>query len=63
MRNNGVMPFLDHLAELRRRLLWSVFALFVGMAVAWNYSNLSLSFIVRPLTGDTELREGDVEEK
>ncbi len=57
MQDDKVMPFMEHLAELRRRLLWAVFALLVGMAVAWNFSQLSLNFIERPLTGHTYLAE------
>ena len=29
------MPFLDHLEELRWRILWSLIALFLGMIVAF----------------------------
>jgi sec-independent protein translocase protein TatC len=49
------MPLLEHLTELRRRLLWSVFALLIGMGVAWNYAEGLLTFIERPLTGHTYL--------
>ena len=31
----GEMPFLDHLEELRWRILWSVVALIVGVVVGF----------------------------
>lgn len=49
------MSFLEHLTELRKRLLWSIFALLLGMGVAWQYANTLLVFIERPLTGETYL--------
>jgi Tat protein translocase TatC len=33
--SRGEMPFLDHLEELRWRILWSLLAIAVGMAVGW----------------------------
>ena len=30
------MPFLDHLEELRWRLIWSLLALLVGMAIGFT---------------------------
>jgi len=29
------MPFLDHLEELRWRILWSLLAIFIGAIVGW----------------------------
>jgi sec-independent protein translocase protein TatC len=55
MEDGKVMSFLDHLAELRKRLLWSIVALLIGMGVAWNVSDRLLTFIERPLTGHTYL--------
>ena len=31
----GEMPFLDHLEELRWRIIWSLLALCIGVAVAF----------------------------
>ncbi len=32
-RNSGEMPFLDHLEELRKRILWSLLAIILGFAL------------------------------
>ena len=34
-RAGAEMPFLDHLEELRWRILWSLLALVIGVAVAF----------------------------
>lgn len=43
------MPFLDHLQELRSRLIKAILALVLGMAVAWPFSLSALTVIQRPL--------------
>jgi sec-independent protein translocase protein TatC len=43
------MPLLDHLIELRQRLIWSVVALFVCFLVAYAFSGVIFDFLVRPL--------------
>src|SRR5258706_16271283 len=35
MTPRGEMPFLDHLEELRWRILWSLIAVVVGTVVGW----------------------------
>src|SRR5437763_14313421 len=35
MTPRGEMPFLDHLEELRWRILWSLLAILVGTIVGW----------------------------
>src|SRR5438445_190292 len=35
MTPRGEMPFLDHLEELRWRILWSLVAILVGTVVGW----------------------------
>jgi sec-independent protein translocase protein TatC len=57
MTNEKVLPFLEHLAELRKRLIIIVFAVIFGMGVAWNYSFDILEYIEKPLTGKTYLTE------
>lgn len=56
-RNDKVLSLIEHLVELRRRLIIIVFAIIVGMGVAWNFSGTLLTFIERPLTGKTYLTE------
>ena len=61
MKDDKTMPLMEHLGELRRRLIRCVFAVIVGMGVAWNFSGGMLSFVERPLTGHTYLQELKVE--
>lgn len=51
------LPFLDHLIELRKRLIVIVVAVVIGMGVSWSFSDNLLSFIEKPLTGHTYLTE------
>jgi sec-independent protein translocase protein TatC len=57
MNDGKVMSFIDHLTELRMRLLRCLIALLIGMGVAWHFSPALLSFVERPLTGHTYLSE------
>ena len=43
------MPLLDHLIELRRRLLWSVLALAVAFGVSLYFARPIFAFLVQPL--------------
>ncbi len=43
------MPFLEHLQELRHRLIIALIALFIGMALAWTFALSALTIIQRPL--------------
>jgi sec-independent protein translocase protein TatC len=43
------MSFLDHLQELRQRLIIILIALFIGMAVAWPLAPRVQQYITRPL--------------
>lgn len=43
------MPFLAHLAELRRRILWSAVALGVGFVATFSFSEWLVTFLARPL--------------
>lgn len=47
----GRMPLMDHLRELRNRLLKAIIAIVIGMVVALIYSNLTIQFIMRPFCG------------
>ena len=42
------MPFLEHLGELRNRILWSVGAIIVGLAIALNFTDRLMKFVRRP---------------
>jgi sec-independent protein translocase protein TatC len=42
-------PLLDHLLELRRRLLWAVLALVAGSTLCWFYVEPIYGFLVKPL--------------
>ena len=52
-----VQPFLEHLAELRKRLIIIITAVIIGMGFAWNLSGSILSFVTKPLTGHTYLTD------
>ncbi len=43
------MPLLDHLIELRQRLIWSVAALFITFLIAYYFSGVIFDFLVKPL--------------
>jgi len=43
------MSFLDHLEELRHRLIVSAVAIFVGFLVAFAFIGRIFEFIMRPL--------------
>jgi sec-independent protein translocase protein TatC len=57
MEQGKVMSLIEHLTELRTRLIRCFFALIIGMGVAWNFSPALLNFVERPLTGHTYLTE------
>lgn len=44
------MSFLDHLEELRKRLLWSFVAIGAGFAICWKWADLIFSWLQTPLT-------------
>ncbi len=48
-----VLPFIEHLVELRRRLIIIVVAVFIGMGISWNLTDEILVYIEKPLTGIT----------
>ncbi len=43
------MPLLEHLLELRTRLMWSIVAFFVAFLVCYYFSAQIYSFLARPL--------------
>ncbi len=52
------MPLLDHLIELRRRLIWSAAAFFVCFAFCYHFSTAIYSFLAEPLAHILEERTG-----
>lgn len=53
-------PLLDHLIELRTRLLRSVFALAIGFGVCFYFSDPILGFLVQPLKDAFPTGEGQL---
>lgn len=47
--NDKPMPLLDHLIELRRRLMWSLLAFALTFAVCYHFSTQIYSFLAQPL--------------
>jgi sec-independent protein translocase protein TatC len=44
------MPLLDHLVELRNRLMWAVGAILVGFIICYIFSGHIFAFLVKPLS-------------
>lgn len=57
MTNEKFLPFIEHLAELRKRIIIIIIGVVIGMGVAWNVSDNILEFIQKPLTGRTYLTD------
>lgn len=47
--DDGKMPLIDHLIELRNRLMWSVLAMLVAFALCYAVSDRIYNFLVQPL--------------
>ena len=43
------MPFWDHLEELRWRLIKIILAVFIGAAITYNYADVAMYWLIRPL--------------
>jgi sec-independent protein translocase protein TatC len=43
------MSFLEHLEELRRRIIWSVLYVAIGFGVCWTYSKQIFLWMQRPI--------------
>lgn len=50
-------PLIEHLAELRTRLIWSVLALVVAMIVCWFVWNPIFDFLTKPICHALEKRD------
>ena len=51
-------PLLEHLVELRRRLLWCVLTLLVAFLAAFGFANEVFAFLARPLAAAMGGAEG-----
>ena len=51
----AVMPLVDHLTELRRRIIWSVIAVAVASVIGYFISEPVIGFLKAPLPPDTPL--------
>ena len=51
----GVLPLVDHLAELRRRVIWSVLAVAVGAIAGYVAGEPIIGFLRAPLPATTPL--------
>lgn len=47
--NDKPMPLIEHLMELRQRLLWSVGAFFIAFAICYYFSTNIYGFLAQPL--------------
>ena len=55
-RRLGKMSFMEHLGELRTRIMWSLIATGIGLVIAFFITDATMRFISRPLVGmKTEL--------
>ena len=54
--NDKEMPLLDHLAELRRRLLWSAVAFLIAFLICYHFAPRIYEFLAAPLAHALEAR-------
>lgn len=47
-------PLIDHLIELRRRLLWVVFSFFIAFLGCYQFSHEIFAFLIKPLAAAFE---------
>jgi sec-independent protein translocase protein TatC len=47
--DDGKMPFMEHLGELRTRIMRSLIALLVGLAIAFPFSQTVVDWLARPI--------------
>jgi sec-independent protein translocase protein TatC len=52
------MPLLEHLVELRRRLIWSMVAFLIAFAICYRFSNQIYYFLAQPLAKILESHPG-----
>ncbi len=49
MNDESKMTFLEHLEELRRRLIIMIVSILLGMVICWTFRDSILSFLLSPL--------------
>jgi sec-independent protein translocase protein TatC len=47
--DDGKMPFMEHLGELRTRIMRSLIALLIGLAIAFPFSQTAVDWLARPI--------------
>lgn len=47
--DDSTAPLIEHLAELRTRLLWSLAAFLVGMVICFSFGSMALDFLLVPI--------------
>ena len=52
------MPLLDHLIELRRRLIWSIGAFLIAFFICYHFSGYIYSFLAQPLANILQSKTG-----
>lgn len=52
----ATMPLLDHLAELRSRIVWSIVAIAIGSVIGYLVSDRIIEFLIAPLPAGTPTR-------
>jgi sec-independent protein translocase protein TatC len=52
MSEEGGMSFLEHIEELRRRLLWALLGLVAGTVISAIFAERILEWLARPLPGE-----------
>ena len=56
--NDKPMPLLEHLVELRKRLMWSMAAFLICFGVCYHVSTAIYSFLAQPLADILQSRTG-----
>ena len=56
--NEKNMPLLDHLVELRSRLIYSVLSFFLVFFLAFSFAEEIFAFLVQPLATQMEKQSG-----
>ena len=54
--NDKEMPLLDHLSELRRRLLWSAVAFIIAFLICYHFAPRIYEFLAAPLANALKAR-------